>query len=444
MTLTRPIAQPDASQTDSGPIARVVAASLLTGIVGALVLTLAVLPGGQEHQVIGSALVAFGVGWAVLAFFSTQLTSRPQRWAYVPAVVMSVTGLVLLTVAPGDAALAASGWVWPIVLGTLAAWIGVGIRRSRPGRATWMLYPVVVALAASAVGSLLSVGAGSSTDEYPMNGHLLHLDCTGSGSPTVVLENGLGLSSSAWALITEGVGTQTRVCAYDRAGQGWSEDPAQPQDGRAVAADLHALLAAAGEEGPIVLAGHSAGGAYAMTYAATYPDDVAGLVLLDSMSPRQFTLVPSYPLQYELIRRLYTVLGPLSRMGIGPLLADGPSDLPELAAAQLRAFQLSPHTYDNARDEVSLYRQTLDQAQALTSLGDRPLVVVTSTEQLEKAPGWSTAQDELARLSANSSHHVADTTHVGVLTSTTGSEISVQAITDVVRAVRTGDPLPQQ
>ena len=106
---------------------------------------------------------------------------------------------------------------------------------------------------------------------YSVNGHLLHLDCTGSGSPTVVLENGLGLSSPAWALITEGVGTQTRVCAYDRAGQGWSEDPAQPQDGRAVADDLHALLATAGEEGPFVLAGHSAGGAYAMTYAATYP-----------------------------------------------------------------------------------------------------------------------------------------------------------------------------
>ena len=97
MTLTRPTAQPDASQTDPGPIARVVVASLLTGIVGALALTLAVFPGGQEHQVIGSALVAFGVGWAVLAFFSTRMTSRPQRWAYVPAVVMSVAGVVLLS-----------------------------------------------------------------------------------------------------------------------------------------------------------------------------------------------------------------------------------------------------------------------------------------------------------------------------------------------------------
>ena len=131
-------------------------------------------------------------------------------------------------------------------------------------------------------------------------------------------------------------------------------------------------------------------------------------------------------------------------MGLGPLLADAPSDLPELAAAQLHALQVSPHTYDNARDEVSLYHDALDQAQALTSLGGRPLVVVTSTEQIEKSPGWSTAQDELAQLSTNSSHRVADTTHVGVLMSASGSEVSVHAITDVVRAIRSGDPLTQQ
>ena len=181
-----------------------------------------------------------------------------------------------------------------------------------------------------------------------------------------------------------------------------------------------------------------------MTYAATYPDDVAGLVLLDSMSPRQFTLVPNYPLQYELIRRLYTVLGPLSRMGFGPVLADGASDLPELAAAQLRAIQLRPRTYDNARDEVSLYRETLEQAQTLTTFGDRPLVVVTSTETIEKSPGWSSSQDELAQLSTNTSHLFTDASHAGVLMSSPGSDVSAQAISDVVRAVRNGDPLPQQ
>lgn len=432
-----------------GPIGRVVLASLLTGIGGALALALAVFPGGAEHQIIGSTLVAFGAGWAVLALASTRFTSVPQRWAYVPAAVMSATGIAVLVLAPGDSALSAAGWVWPLVFGGLAVWMGASIRRAMSGPAAWMLYPVVALIAASALGgAATTISAQSTSDQFPMpgqvytvNGHQLHLDCTGNGSPTVVLENGLGLSSPAWAGITDAVAPTTRVCAYDRAGQGWSEDPEEPQDSRAVARDLHALLQAAGEGGPYVLAAHSAGGAYAMTYAATYPDDVAGLVLLDSMSPRQFTLVPDYPTQYELMRRLYGVLGPLSRIGFGPVLADASSDLPDAAAAELHAIQLRPRTYDNARDELSLYRQSLDQAQVLTSFGAKPLIVVTSTESIQKSPGWSTAQDELTELSTNSSHRVVDTSHVGVLMSADGAEVSIRAVTDAVRSVRSGNAI---
>ncbi|WP_372594191.1 alpha/beta fold hydrolase [Actinotalea sp.] len=432
-----------------GPIGRVVVASLLSGAVGALVLTLAVFPGGTENQIIGSALLAFGAGWAILGLLSTRLTEVPQRWAHIPAAVMSLTGLAVLAMAPGSAAFAAAGWVWPVVLGVLSVWMGVSLRRALPGRAALLLYPVIALIGAAAVGGMVTnVQTRATADQYPMpgqaydvNGHRLHLLCSGSGSPTVVLENGLGLSSPAWARITATVGSATRVCAYDRAGQGWSEAPTQPQDSRAVAADLHLLLQSAGEQGPFVLAAHSAGGAYAMTYAATYPDDVAGLVLLDSMSPHQFTLVPTYPAQYEMIRRLYGVLAPLSRVGLGPLLADAPADLPDLAAAQERAIQTRPANYDNARGEVSLYHQSLEQAQALITLGDMPLVVLTTTESITKSPGWTTAQDELAALSTNSSHRVVDTTHVGVLVTTAGSDASVHAITDVVDAVRTGDPV---
>ena len=408
------------SEPSRGPVVRVVLASLLTGIGGALTLTLWVFPGGAEHQIIGSTLVAFGAGWAVLALASARFTSAPQRWACVPAALMSTVGIASFLLTPGDDALSAAGWVWPLVFGVLAVWMGVSIRRAKLGRAAWMLYPVVALLFASAVGgAVTTISAHLSADQFPMpgqaymvDGHQMHLNCTGTGSPTVVLENGLGMSSPAWANITDAVGTTTRVCAYDRAGQAWSEAPEQSQDSRAVASDLHALLQVAGESGPFVLAAHSAGGVFAMTYAATYPDDVTGLVLLDSMSPHQFTLVPAYPMQYEMMRRLYGVLGPLSRIGLGPLLADGSSDLPDGAAAELHAIQLRPLTYDNAREELSLYRRSLDQAQALTSIGAKPLIVVTSTESIEKSPGWSTAQDELTGLSTNSSHRIVDTTHV--------------------------------
>jgi pimeloyl-ACP methyl ester carboxylesterase len=106
---------------------------------------------------------------------------------------------------------------------------------------------------------------------YAVGDHRLHLDCRGTGGPTVVLFNGMGEFSASWARITDPVSTTTRVCAYDRAGQGWSDDVASPQDGVTAARDLHALLAAAGEHGPYVLVGHSIGGPYAMSYAATTP-----------------------------------------------------------------------------------------------------------------------------------------------------------------------------
>ena len=132
-----------------------------------------------------------------------------------------------------------------------------------------------------------------------------------------MLFNGLGEISASWARIAGPVAETTRVCAYDRAGQGWSEDAEHPQDGVAAAKDLHTLLAAAGETGPFVLVGHSTGGTYAMTYAARYPEQVAGMVLLDSSSPEQLTRIPAYAGQYAVMRRGLALLPTLARLGLG-------------------------------------------------------------------------------------------------------------------------------
>ena len=248
-----------ASPRRSLPVTGVIAASLVTGVVNALVLTLVVFPGATEAVITGSMLLAAGFGWAMMAVLSVRTTSQPQRWAAVPAVAMSAAGLALLVFAPGDATLASVAWVWPPVVLALVVWMTVSMRRALTGRGRWLLAPVLVVLAVAGVGATTeNVLLLRDHHAYPapgrtfeVAGHRLHLDCRGHGGPTVVLFNGLGEISASWARITDEVGVTTRVCAYDRAGQGWSEDAASPQDGVTAARDLHLLLAEAGEAGPL-------------------------------------------------------------------------------------------------------------------------------------------------------------------------------------------------
>jgi pimeloyl-ACP methyl ester carboxylesterase len=270
----------------------------------------------------------------------------------------------------------------------------------------------------------------------------LHLDCTGTGSPTVVLESGLAGRSPLWARISAATAGTTRVCAYDRAGTGWSDSAPGPHDSVAVAADLHRLLAVAGERGPYVLVGHSTGGVYAMTYAARHPEQVAGLVLLDSASPRQFDVLPDYAGQYRMLTRLYAVRPALARLGVGRLVPDlSSNEVPGRAGTQAAILAIRPRDARAARDEVSTYPWAFAQAQALTTLGGKPLVVVSASGTLTGTRGWSVAQQQLAGLSTNSSRRTVQGSHAGLLDHAGSFEEAAAAVTDVVHAVRTGAPV---
>lgn len=424
----------------------IVLGSLLAGAVVAGVLTLVVFGGSAEPVITGAGLLGFAVGWALLALLSIRLTDQPQRWALLPAAAMALTGVGLIVIAPGDRGLSAAGWVWPPLLLGLALWIGLRATRSlpRPGGGRWVLYPVVALMGVAAVGGILATAAPTLPDDFAMPGrtlsvgdHRLHLDCRGSSQPTVVLLSGQGEFSAHWSLIAPAVARSTRVCAYDRAGQGWSDDVARPQSAAQVADDLQTLLHVAGEDGPFVVAGHSIGGAHAMVFAARHPDQVAGLVILDSSNP--YAVGADTPPDAADPGPI-ALLPSLARLGLGSLFPDGQSDLPEPAATHARSFGASPRGWRNSRDDFATMPALFAQAQTLTTLDRKPLVVITTTGE-QHADGFEDAHRRIAALSGNSSHRYSGATHAGLLVARSGAEDSTRAVEDVVEAVRSGSPV---
>ena len=301
--------------TRRGRIGLIVAGSLAGGLVAAVVLVAAPFVAAEENVLTGVVLLGFAFGWALLAVLSVRFTDQPQRWAAVPAAFMALAGLALLI--GSEAVHDLLSWVWPPALFGLVVWMFLRARRQLRNRsARWLVYLVLAALGIAAVGGgYETVRESLDARAYPMpgqlidvGGHRLHLHCTGSGSPTVVLEPGLGGASSDLGWIAPAVARDSRVCVYDRAGRGWSDAADGPQDGAHIAADLHTLLDRAHVPGPYVLAGHSFGGLYVLSFAAQFPDQVAGMVLLDSTAPKPGPARPSNTESYSVLRRVSALL----------------------------------------------------------------------------------------------------------------------------------------
>jgi pimeloyl-ACP methyl ester carboxylesterase len=310
----------------------------------------------------------------------------------------------------------------------------------------WLVVALLVLAVAGAIYQAIATERAERTHPPPgetveVGSHGLHINCVGQGSPTVVLDAALGAMSPNWGWVQREVSGTTRVCAYDRAGMGWSEMGPEPRDAKQISGELHTLLTEAGIEGPYVLVGHSFGGLYTQTYAARYPDEVAGVALIESSHPEQFSRLPEARDSYEQTNLVFTVGTLLARIGVVRLfnLSPAPSELPHQQRAQLAALDPSTRQMSTTAQEFRDSPQTTDQAQSLGSLGDKPLAVVSAGTQSSE---WLELQEELAALSPNSKHRVVEgATHTSVVYDRSDSQATSEAIDEVVAAVRSDRPL---
>jgi pimeloyl-ACP methyl ester carboxylesterase len=366
---------------------------------------------------------------------------------------MAVGGLLLIGF--GETVREVLNWVWPPALLALAIWMFVQARRQLRSRARrWLLYPVFTVLLLAAVGGgYETVREAADANAFPMTGrlidvggHRLHLHCTGSGSPTVVLQPGGGDLSSAMAWIAPAVASHTRVCVYDRAGRGWSDPAESPQDATQIANDLHTLLQRGNVPGPYVLAGHSFGGLYVLTYADRYPTDVAGMVLIDATNPAS-EADPGKATAYDgssydaATDRVAAVGAAAARVGLVRLVGSlDYGDLPAQSRDEVRAKTATAAYASGWINEFVQANASGAEAAMLTDFGDKPLVVLTAGAETD--PTHDAAQTKFATLSTDSSHRVVEgASHPALIFDEQYAKVTTRAILDVVNSVRTGAPL---
>lgn len=272
----------------------------------------------------------------------------------------------------------------------------------------------------------------------------VYIDCAGKGVPTVVLESGLGGPTVLWGAMQPKLAQTIRVCSYDRDGIGWSEESHQPRSAARFASDLDATLHAAGEAGPYVMVGHSIGGMLILNFARLYPDDVAGVVLLEPTHPAQFAEGSEQRHDHQKALPIFRAGPTLAILGWlrGALWATNklkPLPLPSTTRAEYIALASSYKAANAMKSEAEALMTVCRDSAKLPSLQDKPLLVLSGSKSLEE--GFPVAlREQMTRLSTRGVHRIVpNASHSGIVLKPEPAAISVAAILEVVHAVQAGD-----
>lgn len=255
-----------------------------------------------------------------------------------------------------------------------------------------------------------------------VGGYRMHIHCIGEGSPTVVMEAGLNDFSLQWSAVQAEIGQFAKVCVYDRAGFGWSEASPHPRTVATMVSELHTLLQNAEVEGPYVMVGHSFGGILVREFAHQYPDEVTGMVLVDSAHEHHFVRIPAFATLTEAMASQFKLFASLNSFGI---MALSPTQIPARglegeALEQYRALLATTDYFNSAMIESSsfLAEYGTGSTQKLKSLGGLSLIVLTrglpdslpilsEQENAQYDATWHELQWELVGLSSNGRQVIA-------------------------------------
>jgi pimeloyl-ACP methyl ester carboxylesterase len=287
---------------------------------------------------------------------------------------------------------------------------------------------------------------------YKIGDYSSHLVCTGVGSPTLVLEAGLGDDFLSWRRVQPALSGITRVCSYDRAGYGWSSSRPGPRDTDHVAEELHALVAKAHIEGPIILMGHSAGGLFIRKYASLYPQGIVGMVFVDASTPTQ---VERLPAEFGIIEdftwdKLFLPFG-ITRLR-GHCGVTDPST-PALEQ-QLEWHDCTRNEFATSEQEERDFSQSCIEARDTGPFGDIPILILSQDPELHfgelpfslatlqrAATTWNTLQEELKQLSPRSRRVIArgSTHYIQILR----PELVIREVEQMIGEIRGNQP-PRQ
>ena len=294
-------------------------------------------------------------------------------------------------------------------------------------------------------------------ERVQVNGRYLHYLCTGKGPYTVVLDAGLGQGSFDWSLVQPKLARFSRVFSYDRAGLGWSDESPAPKTSEQIVEELHLLLHQAAIEPPYILVGHSFGGINMQLYYSKYPDEVRGIVLVDSCHPDQFEKLPPAPEELSILEKHPKLLIFLARLGIGRLFFQLPSTkkfikevLPfdsDVRKAWIAEVSSTKYVRTLIREDLMLKSNLRAIKNKNISFGAIPLAVIVAGREStgtwtrsyehflewerEIAPIWEDLQQEIASKSSQSEVIIATESDHMILRNQ--PEIIVQAVKALIR-----------